>query len=170
VRLLSVRLRETALGRKAFHQGRTDDCCGQGGFDTIPLQTFQNVMDDWQYRLRRWIQLGGEHLLQPKKKLKKYLIFGNFALTARTSGPPYKLRCENPRRIGKNRPGVVVTVIDNIVHRLQCDDFSHSACPHPGNTTDSRNTDDRFSLASRKPPDLSSPHPPAGRSGDRGLR
>jgi histone-lysine N-methyltransferase SETMAR len=32
-------------------------------FDKIPLQTFQNVMDDWQYRLRRWIQLGGEYLL-----------------------------------------------------------------------------------------------------------
>jgi hypothetical protein len=26
-------------------------------FDKIPLQTFQNVMDDWQYRLRRCIQL-----------------------------------------------------------------------------------------------------------------
>jgi histone-lysine N-methyltransferase SETMAR len=25
----------------------------------IPLQTFQNVMDDWHYRLRRCIQLGG---------------------------------------------------------------------------------------------------------------
>jgi transposase len=32
-------------------------------FDKIPLQTFQNVMDDWQYRLRRCIQLGGEYLL-----------------------------------------------------------------------------------------------------------
>jgi histone-lysine N-methyltransferase SETMAR len=31
--------------------------------DKIPLQTFQNVMDDWQYRLRRCIQLGGEYLL-----------------------------------------------------------------------------------------------------------
>jgi hypothetical protein len=31
--------------------------------DKIPLQPFQNVMDDWQYRLRRWIQLGGEYLL-----------------------------------------------------------------------------------------------------------
>jgi histone-lysine N-methyltransferase SETMAR len=28
--------------------------------DKIPLQTFQNVMDDWQYRLRKSIQLGGE--------------------------------------------------------------------------------------------------------------
>jgi hypothetical protein len=28
-------------------------------FDKIPLQTFQNVMDDWQYRLRKCIQLGG---------------------------------------------------------------------------------------------------------------
>jgi transposase len=28
-------------------------------FDKILLQTFQNVMDDWQYRLRRCIQLGG---------------------------------------------------------------------------------------------------------------
>jgi hypothetical protein len=27
--------------------------------DKIPLQTFQNAMDDWQYRLRRCIQLGG---------------------------------------------------------------------------------------------------------------
>jgi hypothetical protein len=32
-------------------------------FDKIPLQTFQKVMDDWQYRLRRYIQLGGEYLL-----------------------------------------------------------------------------------------------------------
>jgi hypothetical protein len=32
-------------------------------FDKIPLQTFQSVMDDWQYRLRRCIQLGGEYLL-----------------------------------------------------------------------------------------------------------
>jgi histone-lysine N-methyltransferase SETMAR len=32
-------------------------------FDKIPLQTFQNVIDDWQYRLRRCIQLGGENLL-----------------------------------------------------------------------------------------------------------
>jgi hypothetical protein len=32
-------------------------------FAKIPLQMFQNVMDDWQYRLRRCIQLGGEHLL-----------------------------------------------------------------------------------------------------------
>jgi hypothetical protein len=32
-------------------------------FDKIPFQTFQNVMDDWQYRLRRCIQLGGEYLL-----------------------------------------------------------------------------------------------------------
>jgi transposase len=31
--------------------------------DKIPLHTFQNVMDDWQYRLRRWIQLEGEYLL-----------------------------------------------------------------------------------------------------------
>jgi hypothetical protein len=29
-------------------------------FEKIPLQTFQNVMDDWRYRLRRWIQLGGK--------------------------------------------------------------------------------------------------------------
>jgi hypothetical protein len=48
-------------------------------------------MDDWQYRLRRCIQLGGECLLQPKKKLKKYFIFGNFALTPQTSGPPYTI-------------------------------------------------------------------------------
>jgi hypothetical protein len=32
-------------------------------FDKIPLQTFQNVMDDWQYRLRRCLQLRGEYLL-----------------------------------------------------------------------------------------------------------
>jgi hypothetical protein len=32
-------------------------------FDEIALQLFQNVMDDWQYRLRRCIQLGGEYLL-----------------------------------------------------------------------------------------------------------
>jgi hypothetical protein len=32
-------------------------------FGKIPLQTFQNVIDDWQYRLRRCIQLGGEYLL-----------------------------------------------------------------------------------------------------------
>jgi hypothetical protein len=32
-------------------------------FDKIPLQTFQNVMDDWQYRLRRYIQLGREYFL-----------------------------------------------------------------------------------------------------------
>jgi hypothetical protein len=32
-------------------------------FDKIPLQTFQNAMDDWQYRLRRCIQLEGEYLL-----------------------------------------------------------------------------------------------------------
>jgi hypothetical protein len=32
-------------------------------FDKFPLQTFQDVMDDWQCRLRRCIQLGGEYLL-----------------------------------------------------------------------------------------------------------
>jgi hypothetical protein len=32
-------------------------------FEKIPLQTFQNVMEDWQYRLRRCIQLGGEYVL-----------------------------------------------------------------------------------------------------------
>jgi hypothetical protein len=32
-------------------------------FDKIPLQTFQNVKDDWQYRLRRYIRLEGEYLL-----------------------------------------------------------------------------------------------------------
>jgi hypothetical protein len=32
-------------------------------FDKIPLQTFQNVMADWQYQLRRCIQLGGEYFL-----------------------------------------------------------------------------------------------------------
>jgi hypothetical protein len=29
-------------------------------FDKILLQTLQNVMDDWQYRWRRCIQVGGE--------------------------------------------------------------------------------------------------------------
>jgi hypothetical protein len=57
-------------------------------FAKIPLQTFQNVMDDWQYRLRRCIQLGGAYLLQAKKKFKTYIIFGNFTLTTRTSGHP----------------------------------------------------------------------------------
>jgi hypothetical protein len=32
-------------------------------FEKIPLQTFQNVMDDLQCRLRRCLQLGGEYLL-----------------------------------------------------------------------------------------------------------
>jgi hypothetical protein len=32
-------------------------------FDKTPLQTFQNVMDDWQYGLRRCIQLGGHYFL-----------------------------------------------------------------------------------------------------------
>jgi hypothetical protein len=32
-------------------------------FDKIPLQTFQNVMHDWYYRLRRCIQLEGGYLL-----------------------------------------------------------------------------------------------------------
>jgi hypothetical protein len=32
-------------------------------FDKIPLQTFQNMMHDWQYRLRSCIQLGTEHVL-----------------------------------------------------------------------------------------------------------
>jgi hypothetical protein len=32
-------------------------------FDKIQLRTFQNVMDNWLYRLRRCIQLGGEYLL-----------------------------------------------------------------------------------------------------------
>jgi hypothetical protein len=32
-------------------------------FDKIPLLTFQNVTDDWQYRLRRCFQLRGEYLL-----------------------------------------------------------------------------------------------------------
>jgi hypothetical protein len=37
-------------------------------FDKILLQPFQHVMDDWQYRLRRCIQLGGEYFLQPKER------------------------------------------------------------------------------------------------------
>jgi hypothetical protein len=32
-------------------------------FDFLELDRFQNVMDDWQHRLRRCIQLGGEYLL-----------------------------------------------------------------------------------------------------------
>jgi histone-lysine N-methyltransferase SETMAR len=32
-------------------------------FDKIPLQMSQNVMENWQYRLRRCIQLGGACLL-----------------------------------------------------------------------------------------------------------
>jgi hypothetical protein len=48
-------------------------------FDKIPLQTFQNVINDWQYRLRRCIQLGREYLLYLQKKIQKHLIFGNFA-------------------------------------------------------------------------------------------
>jgi hypothetical protein len=40
-------------------------------FDKIPLQTFQSVMDDWQYRLRRCIQLGGEYLFQLTKEIEK---------------------------------------------------------------------------------------------------
>jgi hypothetical protein len=58
-------------------------------FDKIPLQMFQNVMDDRQYRLSRCIQLGGEYLFNQKGKFRNYLIFGNFALTERTSGPRY---------------------------------------------------------------------------------
>jgi hypothetical protein len=37
-------------------------------FAKILLLMFHNVMDDWQYRLRRFIQLGGEYLLERKKK------------------------------------------------------------------------------------------------------
>jgi hypothetical protein len=37
-------------------------------FDKIPLQTFQNVTDDWQYRLRGCIQLGRRHLLSLEKE------------------------------------------------------------------------------------------------------
>jgi hypothetical protein len=32
-------------------------------FDKIPWQTLQNAMDDWQYGLRRCIQLGDEYFL-----------------------------------------------------------------------------------------------------------
>jgi transposase len=58
-------------------------------FDKIPLHTLQNVMNDRQYRLRQCIQLEADYLLSLKKKFKMYLIFANFNLTARTSGPPY---------------------------------------------------------------------------------
>jgi hypothetical protein len=40
-------------------------------FDKMPLQMFQNVMNDWQYRLRKWIQLGGEYLQELKKEIEK---------------------------------------------------------------------------------------------------
>jgi hypothetical protein len=63
-------------------------------FDKISLQTFQNVMDDWQSRLRRFIQLRGESLFKQKRKFKKHLIFGHFALTAQTYGPPYIIRSQ----------------------------------------------------------------------------
>jgi hypothetical protein len=33
-----------------------------GVLDKIPLQTFQNVIHNWKYRLRRWIQLGEKYL------------------------------------------------------------------------------------------------------------
>jgi histone-lysine N-methyltransferase SETMAR len=47
------------------HLTREDQVIAAGReiFDKIPLQTFQNVMDDWQYRLRRCIQLRGEYFL-----------------------------------------------------------------------------------------------------------
>jgi hypothetical protein len=35
----------------------------RGIFDKIPLQTFHNVMNDWQCRLRKYIQLGREYRL-----------------------------------------------------------------------------------------------------------
>jgi hypothetical protein len=35
----------------------------RGLFDKTLLQTFQNVMDDWQYRLRRCIQREGKTCL-----------------------------------------------------------------------------------------------------------
>jgi hypothetical protein len=40
-------------------------------FDKIPLQTFQSVMDDLHYRLRKCIQLGGEYILQLKDEIEK---------------------------------------------------------------------------------------------------
>jgi hypothetical protein len=51
------------------------------------LQTFQNIMDNWQCRLRRCIQLEGEYLLDLKKEIQKNIIFCNFDRTVRTSGP-----------------------------------------------------------------------------------
>jgi histone-lysine N-methyltransferase SETMAR len=47
------------------HLTREDQviAAGREVFDKIPLQTFQNVMDDGQYRLRNCIQLGGGYLL-----------------------------------------------------------------------------------------------------------
>jgi hypothetical protein len=58
-------------------------------FDKIPLHTFQNMMADWQYRLRRCVQLGQRGPSLTKKKFQKYPVFGNFVLTARTSARPY---------------------------------------------------------------------------------
>jgi hypothetical protein len=40
------------------------------GFDKIQLQMFQNVLDDWQYRLRKCIQLGG-NIFCPIKEIRK---------------------------------------------------------------------------------------------------
>jgi histone-lysine N-methyltransferase SETMAR len=51
------------LERKHFTREDQVIAAVRGVFAKIPLQTFQNVMDDWQYRLRRCIQLGGEYVL-----------------------------------------------------------------------------------------------------------
>jgi histone-lysine N-methyltransferase SETMAR len=49
-------------------------------YDKIPLQTFQNVMDDWRYRLRKCIQLGGEDVLQLKNEIAKVSPIRQFRL------------------------------------------------------------------------------------------
>jgi hypothetical protein len=49
-------------------------------FDKIPLQMFQNVMNDWQYRLRRYIQLGAEYLPSPTKEVSKISHIQHFRL------------------------------------------------------------------------------------------
>jgi hypothetical protein len=51
------------LERKQFIWEDQVICAVREVSDTIPLQTSQNVMDDWQYQLRRRIELKGEHLL-----------------------------------------------------------------------------------------------------------
>jgi hypothetical protein len=74
------------LERKQFTTEEYVFSAVREGFDKIPLQTFQNVMDDWQYRFRKCIQLRGGYLLEPKKKFK------NIACSAISPGSPGSLR------------------------------------------------------------------------------